>query len=98
MKTISIFTCVLGVWAFPLVTAANGDEIPACRLCAEWREALGLGGSQAAAMGVNAQTLQTIAGAVETYCSQNRATVESLLTAIRTARTDRARKYELGTA
>jgi hypothetical protein len=51
-----------------------------------------------AALGVNSQTLQSIVYQAETYCSQNRATVEPLLAAIETARENRFRAYEQGTA
>jgi hypothetical protein len=100
MKTrIGIYTCVLGLGICLQTTSLlYGDEIPACRLGAEWREALGFGGAQASAMGVNSEMLQTIEGAVESYCSQNRGTVEPLLATIRTARENRFRAYELGTA
>lgn len=90
---------LFGLIFLPLtVTALYGDEIPTCKLAARWRSALGFDGPQMAALGVNSETLQSIVAQAESYCSQNRGTVEPLLAAIQSARQNRFRAYELGTA
>ncbi len=82
---------VLGVF-----TPAMADEIPACRLGGELRDALGFGPQVLAALAVDETTHINIAGAAETWCGQNRETVEPLLTAVRTAKKNAFRQYELG--
>jgi hypothetical protein len=79
-------------------TSAWADEpppIPVCRLGAELRSAMGFGPQVLAALGVDEQTHNAIAAAADTYSQQNRQTVEPLLTAIREARQNAFRQYEL---
>lgn len=87
-------------WAMASVLVLAGaaradDPIPACRLGLELRNALGFGPKVLAALGVDAATYDPIALAATSFCEEHRATIEPLLEAVRDARQDAFRQYEL---
>lgn len=89
--------CLLTIWAVADVADARA-EIPACQLGLELRQALGFGCREMAALGVTGTAYGEIVSVANTYCDQNRETVEPLLAALRTARQDAQAAYETGEA
>jgi hypothetical protein len=72
------------------------DPIPACQLGQRLREALGFGPRVLAALSVEEAEHNAIAAAAESFCNNNRETIEPLLAAVATARSNAFRAYELG--
>ena len=99
MNRLGKMTCLACVClAATFLTSAWADEppVPVCELGLQLRDALGFGPVVLAALGVDEQTHNAIAAAADTYCQQNRETVEPLLTAVYGARYDAFCQYELG--
>lgn len=71
----------------------RGEQTDA-ELGIELRDALGFGSQAMSALGVTGETYGLLVSDAETSCSQNRETVEPLLTAVRVARCARMGAYE----
>jgi len=98
MKRIRRMACWMGVcWMAVLAVPALAQEgsLPACQLGLELRNAMGFGPKVLAALGVDAATYDPIALAATSFCEEHRATIEPLLAAVRDARQDAFRQYEL---
>lgn len=85
--------CVVGICAGPIL--ADEAQTPACKLGYELRMSTGFGPRVLAALGADEAKHTAIATAATTYCEQHRQTVETLLSAVKTAKQTTFRRYEL---
>lgn len=96
MKHLRITIMCVGVLAScASITQADLSGLSDCEFARQLRQALGLGPPELAAMAVSTNDCNTISAAAETFCVNNRTTLEPLLEVVQDARQAAFQAYEL---
>lgn len=94
----SLFVSVMTAVLLVFTSSLNADEVAEmsnCVFAGRLRRAIGLGPQDSAILGISLETHGTIVGDVESFCTENRETLEPLLTTFFASQGDAMHAYEL---